>query len=116
MSEVAQFTSKESPRFLFFQKKALENAEIQRTDGCQKGGDGGWVEKGKGIKKYKLPVISHRNVTYSTGNIVNKIVITLNGDRLLLALYGSDHFARYINAELPCCTLEANRVLYVNYN
>lgn len=70
---------------------------------------------GKG-ERYKFPVISHRNVMYSIGNIVNKIVIILYGDRLLLALYGSDRFVRYINAELPCCTPEANIVLYVNYN
>ena len=39
---------------------------------------GGWAAKGRGIKKYKLPVTknSHRDVKYSIGNTVNNIVKT----------------------------------------
>ena len=44
----------------------------------------GWAKQVKGTKRDKLPVIkkkkkSHRNVIYSTGNIVNNIVISLYG-------------------------------------
>ena len=41
-------------------------------------------EIGERDKMYKLPVIksiSHGDVTYSIGNIVNNIVITLSDDR-----------------------------------
>ena len=40
-------------------------------------------EMGKGIKRYKFSVIkymSHGDVKYSIGNIVNNVVITLHGD------------------------------------
>ena len=33
---------------------------------------GDWAEKGKGIKKYKFPIMIHKAVMYSTGNRVNK--------------------------------------------
>lgn len=50
------------------------------------GGEGskGRVGEGKGIQKYKLPVI--KLVTHSTGNRVNNIVITTYSDRWLLDL------------------------------
>lgn len=35
------------------------------------------MKKVKGNERYKLPLISHGDVTYSSGNIVNNIVINL---------------------------------------
>ena len=55
----------------------------EHTGGCQRGGGGGREGggTGKGIKKYKLLVISHGDKKYSIGNIVNNTVISLCDDR-----------------------------------
>ena len=46
--------------------------------------------------------------------MVNDIIITLYGDRWLLA-YCGDHFIMYINVKLKCSVPETNIILYVNY-
>ena len=50
---------------------------------------------------------------YSTGDIVNNIIITLYSDRWFL---DGDHTVRHINVGSLCCTPETNVILYVNYN
>lgn len=50
---------------------------------CEMGvGEG--VQKGEGIKRHKLLVISHREVMYSRRKIVNNIIMTLYGGREVL--------------------------------
>ena len=61
-------------------KNRLIEKEIRSV--VTRGGAGG-----RGIKRYKPPVIkyiSHRNVIYSIRNMVNNIAITLYGDKWLL--------------------------------
>ena len=53
------------------------------------GGLGDWVKKMKGLKSTNwLAQNSHGDGTYSTGNIVNNIVITVHGARWALELWG----------------------------
>ena len=48
----------------------------------------------KRIKRYKVPVLSPRDITHGIKkNVVHNIVITLHGDRRLLALWRSLHNA-----------------------
>ena len=74
--------------------------------------------EGKGIKRYKLPVIkqrSHRDEKYSTGNIVSRIVtgcMVTEGDYI----YCGEHFIMYRIVESICCTPETNIVCQVHFN
>ena len=50
---------------------------------------GRWVEKGKGLRSINWELQnSHRDVKYSTGNVVNNIVITMSGARWILEISG----------------------------
>ena len=73
-------------------KQKQTHRSREPTDSCQIGGgeaDGERSEKCEGINKYKLAVLNgHRDVKYSTGNRVNKIVITIYGARCVLELSG----------------------------
>lgn len=53
---------------------------------------------------------------YSMGNTVNKIIMTLHGDRRLLDLYDS-HIVRYsyVNVKSLRWTPETNMILYALY-
>ena len=59
----------------------------EQTSDCQRGS--GWGQEQNRMKRYTLSFvkqISHRDVTYSVGNIVNNTAITLYDDRWLLNL------------------------------
>ena len=62
----------------------------------------------KRIKRYKAPVLSPRDITHGIKkNVVHNIVITLHGDRRLLALWRSLHNAGKCTV-IPC-TAETNK-------
>ena len=66
--------------------KTDADSERQRTlDGCQRGLGG----RGDEIKKYRLVLRKQsQGCKYSTGNIVNNIVITTYGARWVLEISG----------------------------
>ena len=64
--------------------KQKENQRYRNQIGGCLGGGEAMDETGEGIKRYKISIIteiSHRDVIYSIGNIVNNTIITLCGDR-----------------------------------
>ena len=64
---------------------------MQRVYCCfpEERGSGGLGERGEGINKYKLVLQNgHRGVTYSIGNIVKNIMITMYGARWVLKILG----------------------------
>lgn len=72
----------------------------------------GWAKRVKGSTRYRLPVmewVSHGNEGYSTGNILDGIIIGLKGDRCSSAC--GEHNTTYRLVKSP----EANGTMYVNY-
>ena len=59
----------------------------KQTDGCQRGGVGGWAKKVKGLRSTNWQLqTSHGDGKYSLRNTVNNITITMYGARLVLDL------------------------------
>ena len=73
-----------------------------------------WVRKVKALNTNWQLQESHRDVKYSTGNVINN-VITLRCVRWVLDLLG-DHFISYINVQPLCCIPKTNVILDVNNN
>ena len=64
--------------------KTETDSEIQLSEGEQLGRR---VEKGKGLRSINWELQnSHRDVKYSIGNVVNNIVITMDGARWVLEI------------------------------
>lgn len=78
------------------------------------------MKKVKGNKRYQRPRIeymSHGDITYSTGDIINTSVVTAVTDGY--DTYRGEHTIRHINVQSLCCTAETNRILgplYLNKN
>lgn len=67
--------------------------------------------------RYKPPVakqISHKDIVYSTKNMVNSIIITLERDGYLT--YHGDHFTMYTKGKSLCYAPETTIIfqLYLN--
>ena len=69
----------------------------------------------KGVKRLKFPnikQISHVDIIYSIGNIINNIVIVYG---IMYYGYWTYHFFRYVNVKRQCHTPKTSTILYVGY-